>query len=116
MFLGLANFYRKFLKNFSKIAVPYITILQTPGNNYLSPKASENKKNQNSLNSVSGAGSSGASSGGVGRDIENLSNIVKLAKFKKSDLVKAKKLDFAKAYSSGTDFFTFGAKKTFIYL
>lgn len=111
VFLGLTNFYKKFLKNFSRIAVSYITIFQILGNNYLSPKASENKKNQNSLNSISGVGS-----GGVNRDIENLSNIIKLAKFKKSDLVKAKKLDFAKAYFFRTDFFTFGAKLTFIYL
>lgn len=39
-----------------------------------------------------------------------------LAKSKKSDLTKAKKSDFAKANSFKTDFFTFKAKKTFIYL
>ncbi len=56
---------------------------------------------------VSGGGrADGANS--IDRDIKNLSSIVKSA--------KSIKPNFAKANSSKTDFLTFEAKKTFIYL
>ena len=62
--------------------------------------ANASKKNEDAPSSVGNKG--------IDKDIKNLSFIIKLAKFKKSTLVKA---NFSK-----TDFFTFGAKKAFIYL
>lgn len=45
VFLSFANFYKKFIKNFSKIATIFISILQTTSDNDLSAQASRNKKN-----------------------------------------------------------------------
>ena len=92
-------------------------ILQTIGNNNLSILADQNKKNQDVPD---GAGD--ASDDRVSRNIKNLSTIAKSAKSKKPKLTKPKKLNlikaqnFAKTSFSKTDFFTFKAKKSFIYL
>ncbi len=40
MFLDFANFYRRFIKNFSRIAAPLTSMLQTTGNNDLGAQAS----------------------------------------------------------------------------
>ncbi len=48
------------------------------------------------------------------KSIQNLLTAAKSAKFKKPKLIKTKKLDFAKANSSGIDFLTSKAKKAFI--
>ncbi len=99
MFLGFANFYKRFIKNFSRIAALLTSILETTGNDDLAAQASEHEKDQD-------ATASAASAGG-GRSIKNLSTIAKSAKFKKPNFIKA---DF------GTDFLTSGAKKAFIHL
>ncbi len=100
MFLGFTNFYRRFIQNFGRIAVPLTLILQTTNDGALSTQATENKKNQNTLASAGG-------DIGVDRDIKNLSFVVKLAKFKKPNFAKA---------NFGMDFLIPGAKKAFIHL
>ncbi len=69
---------------------------------------SQNEKNQEISNNTTKI-----NGGGVGRSIKNLSIVAKLAKSKKSDLLKA---NFIKINSFGTDFLTLKAKKTFIHL
>ncbi len=100
VFLGFANFYRRFIQNFSRIAALLTLILQTTDDETLSTQAIESKKNQDTPTSTGGGD-------GVNRDTKNLSSVVKSA--------KSKKPNFAKA-NSETDFLTPGAKKAFIYL
>ena len=45
VFLGFANFYKRFIQNFSRIAVSFTLILQTTDDEVLSTQAIENKKN-----------------------------------------------------------------------
>ncbi len=104
MFLGFANFYKSFIKNFSKITVLLTSILQTTNNDNLSTQSDQNKKNQD-------ISDSGVGNGRIERSIKNLSTIANLAKSKKSK----SKINFAKAIY-GTDFLTFEAKKAFIHL
>ncbi len=117
VFLGFANFYRKFIKNFNRIVILLTSMLRTIDNEALSTQVTENEKNQDILNGIAEA-----NSGGVDRNIKNLSIIVKSAKFKKPKLTKPKKSDlvkaqnFAKTNSSKIDFLTPKAKKAFIYL
>ncbi len=102
IFLGFTNFYRRFIRNFSRIAAPLTSILRTTEKEALSTQAIENEKNQDA---PSAAG--GANGGNVGRSIKNLSTAIKSA--------KSKKPNFAKA-NSGTDFLTLEAKEAFIHL
>ncbi len=116
MFLGFANLYKKFIKNFSRIATLLTLMLQTTGKiKSQSILANTSKKNQEVSNSTTRADSNG-----VGKNIKNLSTVINLAKFKKSDLIKLKKLDLPKTNSTKvnfrTDFLTSRAKKAFIYL
>ena len=103
VFLGFANFYRRFIKNFSRIATLLISMLQTIDKEALNTQATKNKKNQNAS-----ANTGSADSGDINRNIKNLSFVVKLTKFKKPN--------FAKSNSSGTEFLFFKAKEAFIYL
>lgn len=50
------------------------------------------------------------------KNIKNLSIIALLLKFQKPNLAKIKDLKFAKSTSSGFDYLTSEAKKTFIYI
>ena len=88
-------------------------MLQTTDNKALSIQTTKNKKNQDIL-----SGTTRVDGGKVSRNIENLSIVVNLAKSKKPQLAKSKKLDLlkVKANSSKTDFLTSKAQKTFIYL
>ncbi len=70
----------------------------------LSTQATENQKNQDA------PGASGSAGGGG--SIKNLSTTVKSDKFKMPKLTKAKKSDFAKPNSSGTDFLPPKPKKS----
>ncbi len=114
MFLGFANFYQRFIQNFSKIAASLTLMLQTTSDEILSIQTTENEKNQDAPASTD--------SGGVDGNIKNLSTARKLAKSKKPKLTKPKKSDlikaqnFAKANSFETDFLTPKAKKVLIYL
>ena len=110
MFLGFANFYRKFIKNFSRIAIPLTPILQTTNDEALSTQATEDKKNK----AVSTGLSEGGRVCGVGGSIENLSIIVNLAK---SKLTKPKKVGLPNTkVNFRTDFLISKAKEAFIYL
>ncbi len=103
VFLGFANFYRRFIKNFCRIAALLTSILRTTNkltrDETKSTQAIETKENQDATAGVSSAGSGGS--------INNLLTIVKLA--------KSKKPNFAKV-NFGMDFLTSGAKKAFIHL
>ncbi len=100
MFLGFANFYRRFIQNFSRIAAPLTSILRTTDDEALSTQVTENKKNQDAPSGIDSGGT-------IDGDIKNLSSIVKSA--------KSKKPNFAKT-NFGIDFLTSRAKKTFIHL
>ncbi len=65
MFLGFANFYRRFTRNLNKIAASLTSILQITNDDTLITQATENNKNQDVPASVSG--------GRVGGSFENLS-------------------------------------------
>ena len=119
VFLGFANFYRRFIKNFSRIDTPLTSILRTTSQ--LSDACSLSiRANDNNYNQEVGGGSGGA--GAAGKKVKNPSKAEKSkisAKSKK--LAKAKKLntDFTKAKAneaSGTDFLTSEARETFIRL
>ena len=97
MFLSFANFYKKFIKNFNRIAALFTLILLTISNNNLSTLINNNEKNQGILCNISNKD--------INKDIKNLSSIVKLAKSKK-----------LKTNFSETEFLTLKVKKAFIYL
>ncbi len=103
VFLGFANLYRRFIRNFSRIAALLTLILQTTTEStkdeIQSTQATENKENQDAAAGAGGAGS--------GENIKNLSTVVKLAKSKKSNFAKA---------NFGMGFLTPGAKEAFIHL
>ncbi len=102
MFLGFANFYRRFIKNFSRIAASPTSLLQKTGNNNLGVQASGHEEEQE-VTAVAGSG------GGVGGG-ESFKNLSTAAKS-----VKSKRPNFANA-NSGIDFLTPGAKEAFIHL
>ncbi len=52
MFIGFANFYKRFIQNFSWIATPLTSMLQTTDDEALSTQATENKKNQDAPSGV----------------------------------------------------------------
>ncbi len=106
VFLSFANFYRRFIRNFSRIAAPLTSVLRTTNESTGDKTQSTQAENQDAPGAASGAGG-----GGVGGSFENLSTAVKSAKSKKSKLTKSKKSDLAKA-NFGTDFFTPKAKKS----
>ncbi len=110
MFLGFANFYRGFIRNFSRIAAPLISMFRTTNESTGDETQSTQAENQDALGAAVRAGG-----GGVGGRFENLSTAVKSAKFKKPKLTKYKKSDLVKA-NSGTDFLTPKVKKAFIHL
>ncbi len=103
VFLGFANFYRRFIRNFSRIAAPLTSILRTTNESTRektqSTQAIENEENQDVAAGIGSAGSGGS--------IKNLSTVVKSA--------KSKKPNFAKA-NFRTDFLTPRAKEVFIHL
>ncbi len=76
VFLGFANFYRRFIKNFNRIAAPLTSMLRTTdkstGNSSQSTLTNASKKNQGVP--------SGGGSAGVDGNIKNLSSVVKSAK------------------------------------
>lgn len=97
IFFRFTNFYKRFIKGFSKIVALLIIILKI--SHSASTRPSCTKLDKNGLHTGSGGGNEG---------IKNLLTFTKLA--------KSKKLDFAKAKLLGMDFLTFEAKKTLIYL
>ncbi len=115
VFLGFTNFYRRFIRNFSRIPAPPTSMLRTTNELIGNEIQSTSAKNQDA---PSAAGR--ARSGGVDESFENLSTAAKSAKSKKSKSTKSKKSDLQKAnfarVDSGTDFLTPKAKKAFIHL
>ncbi len=110
MFVGFANFYRRFIRNFIRIAAPLTLILWTTNESTGDETQITQAENQDALGAAVGAGG-----GGVGGSFKNLSTTIKLAMSKKPKLTKSKKSDLAKA-NSGTDFLIPKAKKAFIHL
>ena len=86
--LDFTNFYKRFIKNFTRIIALLNLMLQTTDNKIFSIQAIENQKNQDTL--------AGTDSSKVDKSIENLSIIAKWAKCKKPKLTKLKKLDLVK--------------------
>ncbi len=115
LFLGFANFYKRFIRNFSRIAALFISMLRTTNESTGDETQSTQAENQDIPSPVGGAGG-----GGFGRSFEKLSTAIKSAKSKKSNLTKPKKSDLPKAnfarVNSGTDFLTSEEKKAFIRL
>lgn len=74
VFLCFANLYERFIKNFSRIAIPFTLMLRITGHKIYNIQA----ENQNVPNSASISGSNGDD-----RGIKNLSTIAKSAKSKK---------------------------------
>lgn len=101
VFLCFTNFYRRVIRNFSRIAKPFTLMLQITNDEALNTQATEIKKNQD----ISAGVGSGFACGGVGRSIKNLSITAKLAKSKKPKLTNLE-----------IDFHTFEAKKNFTHL
>ncbi len=105
VFLGFANFYRRFIRNFNRIAAPLTSMLRTTDKSTDNESQSTQAENQDTPGAADG----------IGRFFKNLSTVVKLSNSKKQKLTKSKKFDLAKA-NSETDFLTLGAKETFIHL
>ena len=98
MFLGFAKFYRKFIRNFSKITALLTFMLQTTN------KAVGNELQSTWNENLDTPGTEGAGRPGrAGGDNENLSNAGKLKKR-------------SKANSTEADFLTSRVKEIFIYL
>lgn len=95
VFLGFAKFYKGLIRNFSKIEVPFSSILWITDNHELNIQTSKNELNHNIVVTDGGAGEDHIDST-VNGDIENLW-IGKLAKAKKLNLAKCKKSKLAKA-------------------
>ena len=112
MFLCFANFYKRFIKNFSRIAVLLTSILWTIN------KLTKNEvQSIEAGNQISSSTASGVNKDRVGESIENLSTIVNLAKFKKSTLLEPKKSNLSNIKANfGTNFLISKTNKTFIYL
>ncbi len=110
MFLGFANFYRRFIRNFSIITALLTSMLWTTNELTGDETQSTQAENQDAPGAAGRAGS-----GGVSGSFENLSNVIKSAESKKPKLTKFKKPDLAKA-NSKMDFLIPEAKKTFIHL
>ncbi len=97
MFLGLTNFYRRFIINFNRITASLTLMLRTTN------KSTENKtQNTQAENQNTSSATSKVDGGGVGGNIKNLSTIANLANSKKSK----SKVNFAKA-NSETDFLSY---------
>ncbi len=92
VFLSFANFYRKFIKNFSRIAAPLISMLWTINESIEDEIQSTQAENQDAPDTTGGV-----DDGKVGRNIKNLSTTAKSAKSKKPKLTKPKKSDLIKA-------------------
>lgn len=101
------------IKNFSGIATPQILIFERTDYSKLYSQASENKINHD----IFGSAGADAGSSGVSKSIENLSNVIKIAKLIKSDFTKSyKSKNFVKANATRTNFLQSDTKKTFIYI
>ncbi len=112
VFFVFAKIYRRFIRNFSRIATLLTSMLRITDNDNLSAQSNQNEKNQDTLD----GGASGAGSGRVDVRITNLSIAGKSVKSKKLKLTKPKKSDLVKTHSFGTDFLISKAKKAFIHL
>ncbi len=89
MFLGFANFYKRFIRNFSRIAAPPTSMLRTTNESTGDKTESTQAENQDAPGAADVAGS-----GRVGGSFENLSTVVKSAESKKPKLTKSKKSDW----------------------
>ncbi len=78
MFLDFANFYGRFIRNFSKIAAPLTSILRITDESTGNEPQSAQVENQDVPGAAGGAGG-----GGVGGSFENLPTAIKSAKSKK---------------------------------
>ncbi len=100
VFLGFANFYKRFIRNFSRIAAPLTSMLQT------TDESTGNEPQSTQAEDQDAPGTAGRAGGDrIGGSFENLSTAVKSVKSKKPKLTKSKKSDLLKA-NSGTDFLT----------
>ena len=116
VFLGFANFYRRFIKGFSKIAAPLTSMLRTTAASPEGPQETTGKVRKEATGKTREETGSEVEGGGI------KIGEVKLVKGKKSrNSAKAKTLKFVKATSPGTapearPFFTPEARLMFIRL
>lgn len=104
MFLGFANFYKRFIKNFNRIPTPLILMLliidKSIGKRCKNTLINASNKYQSIPNNTGGRS--------IDRNIKDLLSIIKSAKSKKSN--------FLKNNSFKIKFLTLKAKKDFIHL
>lgn len=103
------------MKNFSKKAISFILMVKRIGNKDLNNQAIKNKKNEG----VSSDVCIGVNYGDIGKNINNLSIVGNLTKFKKPNSINSKKIKNLKSVIANTfetDFLTPEAKKVFIHL
>ena len=110
VFLGFANFYRRFIQGFSRIAAPLTSMLKTTGStgSVASPEETKDGVGGNSVVDVVG--------GGEATNLTKGKNLAKTTKFK--ILVKSKSHDFPKSRpeEAGTGFLTPEARLAFTQL
>ena len=99
VFLGFANFYRRFIEGFSKIAAPLISMLKTTGSpNELAPSRNNSSRSASSRNSDNRPASERNNGNGevnrfgiVGNSVEHTKKLGKLSKSGKSKSEKMSK-------------------------
>lgn len=114
VFLGFANLYKIFIRNFNKIVALLISMLQTISANHLSILPYRNRSNYETPSCTGNSIGNGKSA-----RTENLSNIANLTKSKNPDMTKSKKAknwEFVTVNFFKTDFRSPELKKIFIYL
>ena len=109
VFLGFANFYRRFIQGFSQIAAPLTSMLKTSGN---TEPLTRPGKGVVEVGGDSRAGRDGIDRSGMD-DVEVDGGEVKVDEVEKKGRKTSKSKKLSKSKMVGSDFFTPGAKLAF---